>query len=964
MSAVEFCNSLWLTLADAESALHTFTAAQGWSANVCKSSKYRFQWLNEQDQPQLGEVVQHKIWICSRAHQKGVREVHRCSVSSDEAASSSCDDLNRSGKLASLSDGQVRLVASAKTGCSVAVRIAMVRKENFANGRCWTAEDSPCGGYRVSTHPSQLQPCQHNHPSTAARLSEQALTESVWQIPTHVREEIKSLVLAKFSSYRIRNFITQKHTIPPMLPAVWTSLVRSLKIEMGIQDAGDDLAVLVERLTSERNERGAVFDMQVDSFGDLTVSTIFFMSREMMASFRRCGQFVVMDSTCKTNRFGLNLFLVCGVDEHEHIALFAAAFMKEETQPRFEYVLRQLRRAVGEEAWMRMACVATDGCRAMTNALWEVAPHAEQQRCVWHLQQNIIKHAGGAAHQHVIAAWWKCVYAKTKEAFDIQWAELLQKKMSPKLSDYLVIHMLPLAPKWAAYVTGCFTNFGSHSTQLVESLNRLLKMWDANDRTSLSQAVQRICMVKDEEQTRKQIAAMRIHSTLVVAHGAAATCVQAHDTYIVKAQKMLSTAAAKLCEVQYNLYSQYRVRAQAALPGGPFCLSTRAYIVQHKVNGTSEHVVHISPSLIYCPCGYMFAYLLPCRHILAANGDAFADIFQPEQYHPRWLLAFTPQLQQVWLSKQFWISVGTNVTAEGLSKARYERRKEAREDDVDLSGGEGMDRDEEIDESGVVQAAAAASAALAMPTLPDPMFLPPSSLHPAEMSPQHLYHMIEGQCQQLRQLACSDPVRLSSMVWLGLSNLKKQVEQHIDHERRQQQQLAVSGSAALMGNLTSEGIPLSSLLAPVAVSALKAGRPSNRRAYAAVEGRAASKIRLMMPAAAALAAVSEGEDAARGAAASLEGQAEEKESQPRNKKIKRGQEVSLAACVAAAAVAASVAGATSESVAAGSAVFASSSSSSLPSASASASVAADSASAAPVMRWSSRVRVPLIPHDV
>ena len=128
------------------------------------------------------------------------------------------------------------------------------------------------------------------------------------------------------------------------------------------------------------------------------------------------------------------------------------------------------------------------------------------------------------------------------------------------------------------------------------------------------------------------------------------------------------------------------------------------------------------------------------------------------------------------------------------------------------------------------------------------MFFPVSSLLPVEMSPQHLYHMIEGQCQQLRQLACSDPARLSSMVWLGLDNLKKQVEQFIDHERRQQQWVAVSGAAALVGNLTSEGVPLSSLMAPVPVSASRPGRPSSKRALAALEGQAARKMCLALPA--------------------------------------------------------------------------------------------------------------------
>jgi hypothetical protein len=157
--------------------------------------------------------------------------------------------------------------------------------------------------------------------------------------------------------------------------------------------------------------------------------------------------------------------------------------------------------------------------------------------------------------------------------------------------------------------------------------------------------------------------------------------------------------------------------------------------------------------------------------------------------------------------------------------------------------------------------------------------------------------MINGQCQQLRQLACSDPARLSSMVWLSLKNLKQQVEQHIENERRQQQRMGVSGAAAVLGNLTSEGVPLSSLLAPVSVSAPKPGRPSSKRAHAAMEGRAAAKLKLVMPAA----AMVEGGQAEGEAAVDGAGQ------KAGRKRQKQGVSSSAAAAVTVTATAAAVA---------------------------------------------------------
>jgi len=849
LSVARLCSAVWCSMDEAERALRAFSAAQGWTLAIRKSSKYPYKLRDAKGEERPGEVEGFKVWICSRGHQRQLNAPHFCSDNAAAAAAAeqnACDMINSSGQLAAPSSLLPRLPASTKTGCPVSARVVMIKKAAPANGSSWTEEDTPCAGYRLATPAQLLLPCHHNHSSLhCAVAATSALTESVSQIPDTVRQEVTELVLANFPSYRIRNYITHKHQLPSLTPAVWNTLIRSIKTELGIQNAGEDLQTLIERLTKERNDSGAVFDLTVD--GDMTVTAIFFMSRAMVQSFRRCAQFVVMDNTCKTNRFGMSLFLVCGVGEHMHIALYATAFMKDETQPSFDYVLSQLRRAVGIDAWLRMACAATDGCAAMTAAIANIAPHTEQQRCVWHLQQNIIKHTGGNTHQLIVKAWYGCVYARTELEFDMKWKELLQVKMSEKCKEYLAKYIFPLRSKWSVYTTGHLTNFGSHSTQLVESLNRLLKMWDVNDKASLSQAVERICTVKGEEETRRQITSMKDRAALSLAAGSAAK-IQLHDAYKTKVRKLLTGAAALLCEEQHDIFSQYHVTLRTTSSLELFSLATQIYIVKHKVKESDEYQVHISPSLIYCPCGFIFIYLLPCRHILAANNVAFPDIFQAGQYHPRWWVEYSPSMERELLSKQFWISMGKEVTRDGCCRVRMQYK-------MQREGQDGKQEEEEEErklQSGGVAAAAAAYAS-ASPisdcSLPSPMY--PSSMHellPSQMTPQHLYHMIEGECASLRQLACTNPARLSGLVWMELHQANKRITQHIDREQRMQRQQAVTAAAAVVGDLTSEGFPLSSLLAPVPLTATKPGRPTSKRARAAVEGVAARKVRAMVPA--------------------------------------------------------------------------------------------------------------------
>jgi len=341
--------------------------------------------------------------------------------------------------------------------------------------------------------------------------------------------------------------------------------------------------------------------------------------------------------------------------------------------------------------------------------------------------------------------------------------------------------------------------------------------------------VERICTVKEEETMRRQISTMKDLAVRSVIAGPAGQ-IQTHDSYKTKVRKILTGAAALLCEEQYDLFSQYQV-VEHTPSQALFTLATRVYIVTHKTAQTStgQHQVHVSSHLVYCPCGFFTAYLLPCRHVLAANSAAFTDVFQAGQYHPRWWLQYSETMQRELLSKQFWISVGQEVTSDGLRRVRY---------DV-LHG-------EQEEEKG--QAAAASTTSSEGCLLPAPMYPSPSlELHPALLSPQQLYHMIEGECASLRQLACTNPAKLSGLVWTELHQAKVRITQHIDREQRMQQQLNISAAAAVSGGLTSEGIPLASLLAPVSLTQSKPGRPSSKRSRAAVEGVAARKVRAMLP---------------------------------------------------------------------------------------------------------------------
>jgi hypothetical protein len=164
LSVAQLGAAVWPTLADAECALSAFSAAQGWSLVTRRSEKYHYKCENAQGEVALGEVELSKVWLCSRGHQRQANEVHQC-------GEDKCEGINATGKLAAPPTDTPRLLASMKTGCSVSVRVIMIRKHAPANGRMWTHEDTPCAGYKLATAVKEMLPCRHNHPSRCSTRS-------------------------------------------------------------------------------------------------------------------------------------------------------------------------------------------------------------------------------------------------------------------------------------------------------------------------------------------------------------------------------------------------------------------------------------------------------------------------------------------------------------------------------------------------------------------------------------------------------------------------------------------------------------------------------------------------------------------------------------------------------------------------------------------------------------------------
>ena len=122
--------------------------------------------------------------------------------------------------------------------------------------------------------------------------------------------------------------------------------------------------------------------------------------------------------------------------------------------------------------------ILTDEDAAMAKAIRSVLPHSHHRLCVWHMNQNAIKHLGGVVtdYKKFNADFQHCIYdIEEEDEFISAWNEMLDKY---ELRDNAWLQRLFEKREHWALVYGRNT-FSAHmsSTQRSESMNNELKRY-------------------------------------------------------------------------------------------------------------------------------------------------------------------------------------------------------------------------------------------------------------------------------------------------------------------------------------------------------------------------------------------------------------------------------------------------------------------------------------------------------
>ncbi|KAI3870221.1 hypothetical protein MKW92_002096 [Papaver armeniacum] len=210
------------------------------------------------------------------------------------------------------------------------------------------------------------------------------------------------------------------------------------------------------------------------------VRDIFWVHPESMLLAKCFPSVLMVDSTCKTNRFKKALIHVVGISSTGKLFTVAFAFVEADTEQHYIWALTQLK-------WMYMpntlpSLFVTDRESALVNAIDIVFPRSSRLLCTWHLNQQVQANCEKAFEDN--EEWeqfhtdWNHVWqAETMDEYGDSYADFATK-WAPKYPSciiYLRDTWLIQKEKFALAWTNKIKHFGNTTTKADKEHENLRK---------------------------------------------------------------------------------------------------------------------------------------------------------------------------------------------------------------------------------------------------------------------------------------------------------------------------------------------------------------------------------------------------------------------------------------------------------------------------------------------------------
>ncbi|SPO02542.1 uncharacterized protein DNG_05215 [Cephalotrichum gorgonifer] len=247
----------------------------------------------------------------------------------------------------------------------------------------------------------------------------------------------------------------------------------------------------IHALANQLDNEGFWNRMQFDQDGRVTA--VLFAHPESLAYLQAYPDLLFLDCTYKTNKYGMPLLDMIGVDACQRSFCIAFAFLSGETEEDYIWALDRLR-PMYELCGTRLpSVILTDRCIACMNAVSYSFPSAISLLCLWHANKAVLRYCRPSfvrdqyrsENQQDLSDWkeffghWHSIIRSSDEEVFSQHVQQFERRYLPQnvneveyiKTTWLDIYKEKLVKAWVDQ----HLHFGNVVTSRVEGIHGLLK---------------------------------------------------------------------------------------------------------------------------------------------------------------------------------------------------------------------------------------------------------------------------------------------------------------------------------------------------------------------------------------------------------------------------------------------------------------------------------------------------------
>ena len=308
---------------------------------------------------------------------------------------------------------------------------------------------------------------EHNHEISAETVK---FATAYKNFSEEIIEQIEFYVVhGQCDATTIRNLLQLKYPDRVFLTQDLGNAIQRIKREKGLS-MGDAASLLTKLLEFQANDPAWFVKPLLDDTSNRLIG-IFWMSPEQREKWSKFYDIIIHDNTARTNKYNYLLSLFILIDNYNKSRLVAQAFVQDERQETYEWILQ----CCLEACEVPPLTFVTDGDPAMIAAASVVFPKTHHMQCLFHIYQNLPKNLRsclGSLYQEFLKDFKEVQRSYCESVFERRSQDLAERYAAG--GKYITM-LLNRKHTWVKCFTSRHFTAGTQSTQRVESENALIQ---------------------------------------------------------------------------------------------------------------------------------------------------------------------------------------------------------------------------------------------------------------------------------------------------------------------------------------------------------------------------------------------------------------------------------------------------------------------------------------------------------